>query len=63
MNENVPQELVEAGRSYESLFVPALFERWTKHLIDGAGIREGSHVLDIACGTGVLARAALSRAP
>ncbi len=61
MDENTSQELVEAGRGYESLFVPALFEQWTKHLIEGAGIREDSHVLDIACGTGILARDALSR--
>ena len=61
MDENTPQELVEAGRGYESLFVPALFEQWTTHLIEGAGIRKASHVLDIACGTGVLARNALSQ--
>jgi len=61
MDQNIPQELVEAGRGYESLFVPALFEQWTKHLIEAAGIREGSQVLDIACGTGVLARHALSK--
>lgn len=60
MDQNTPEELVEAGRGYESLFVPALFAQWTKHLIEAAGIREGSHVLDIACGTGVLARHALS---
>jgi len=62
MEQNVSEELVDAGRGYESLFVPALFESWTKHLVDGAGVREGSHVLDIACGTGVLARDALLRA-
>ena len=41
--------------------MPALFEAWTKHLVDGAEVQEGSHVLDVACGTGVLARAALAR--
>lgn len=61
MDQEVPQELLEAGRGYEDLFVPALFEPWTKHLIDGAAIREGSRVLDVACGTGVLARGALAR--
>jgi len=62
MEQNVSEELIDAGRGYEKLFVPALFEAWTRHLVDGAEIRAGSHVLDIACGTGVLARAALSRA-
>jgi ubiquinone/menaquinone biosynthesis C-methylase UbiE len=61
MNQDTSQELVEAGRGYENLFVPALFQHWTKHLVMGAGIQEGSHVLDIACGTGILARSAFSR--
>jgi len=43
------------------LFVPALFEPWTRHLINGADVEKGSHVLDIACGSGVLTRHALSR--
>ena len=62
MGESVSTELLEAGRGYEKLFVPALFAPWTKHLIEAAGVHEGAHVLDIACGTGVLARDALSRA-
>jgi SAM-dependent methyltransferase len=62
MEQDVSNELIEAGRGYERLFVPALFEAWTGRLVDGAGVREGAHVLDVACGTGVLARRALSRA-
>lgn len=60
MTEDVAEELLEAGRGYEDLFVPALFEPWTRHLLEGANVQAGSHVLDIACGTGVLARNALS---
>ena len=55
-------EELQAGRGYESLFVPALFAPWTRHLVAGAGIQEGAHVLDIACGSGVLARAASKHA-
>lgn len=61
MNENVSEDMVEAGREYEALFVPALFDVWAKHLIEGAAVHEGAHVLDVACGTGVLARRALAR--
>jgi SAM-dependent methyltransferase len=61
MTPEVAEELVEAGRGYEALFVPALFEVWTRHLVDGAGLEAGGHVLDVACGTGVLARKALHR--
>jgi SAM-dependent methyltransferase len=61
-DDDVPEDLIEAGRGYESLFVPALFEVWASHLVDAAGVEEGSHVLDVACGTGVLARSALARA-
>jgi len=62
MEETVTDELIEAGRGYERLFVPALFEVWTKHLVAGAEVQAGSQVLDIACGTGVLARRALAAA-
>ena len=61
MSQDVSEALVEAGRGYEALFVPALFDPWTKHLVEAARIRDGSHVLDVACGTGVLARQALAK--
>lgn len=62
MENSVSEDVIEAARGYERFFVPALFEVWTKHLVEGAGVGEGSHVLDVACGTGVLARQALARA-
>ena len=61
MDQDASEDLIDAGRSYEALFVPALFEAWTKHLVECAGISEGSYVLDVACGTGVLARSALAK--
>ena len=61
MEQDVSDDLIEAGRGYEALFVPALFEAWTEHLVESAGVGDGSHVLDVACGTGVLTRSALAR--
>lgn len=45
-----------AARAYESLHVPALFGRWAPQVTAAAEIRPGQRVLDVACGTGVLAR-------
>jgi SAM-dependent methyltransferase len=47
---------------YEECFVPALFGPWARRIAEAAGIRPGERVLDVACGTGVLARAAAHRA-
>jgi len=46
---------------YEAYFVPAMFARWAGALIELAGLREGDRVLDIACGTGIVARTAAPR--
>jgi len=55
------QITAEAAELYEEFFVPALFAQWPNRLFDLAGLGAGDDVLDVACGTGVLARAAQSR--
>jgi ubiquinone/menaquinone biosynthesis C-methylase UbiE len=51
-----------AAEVYEEFFVPALFLEWAPRVAAAAGIRPGQKVLDVACGTGVLAREVASRA-
>ena len=48
----------EQAQAYDELFVPALFAQWAPPLVDCARVRAGQSVLDVACGTGVAARAA-----
>jgi SAM-dependent methyltransferase len=52
---------VDAAEVYEAKFVPALFGEWAPHLIEAAGIAPGQSVLDVACGTGIVARVAADR--
>jgi len=52
---------VAAAQAYEALFVPALFAPWAPHVADAANLAPGLRVLDVACGTGVLAREAFAR--
>lgn len=48
----------EQAQAYDDMFVPALFGQWAPPLVDCARVRRGQSVLDVACGTGVVARAA-----
>ena len=45
-----------AAELYESQFVPALFAEWAPRLTALAGVAPGQAVLDVACGTGIVAR-------
>jgi ubiquinone/menaquinone biosynthesis C-methylase UbiE len=45
-----------AAEVYEEFFVPALFQEWANRVADAAQVQPGQRVLDVACGTGVLAR-------
>ena len=49
---------VSPAEVYDQYFVPALFQYWGEYIASRVNIREYDHVLDVACGTGVLACAA-----
>ena len=61
MSEPTLQAQIEAANAYETLFVPPLFRQWAPKVADAAQIKPGQRVLDVACGTGILAREVASR--
>lgn len=70
MDEHTPTTTTDAERGqvstaaaevYDTFFVPALFAQFAEPVLDRAGVGPADRVLDIGCGTGVLACAALRR--
>jgi len=54
---NQPQA-PNSAETYQHYFVPAMFLPWAKVLLRCAAPKPGERVLDIACGTGIVAREA-----
>jgi ubiquinone/menaquinone biosynthesis C-methylase UbiE len=52
------QVAARAAEIYEEFFVPALFAEWPARVLEAANVQTGDSVLDVACGTGILAREA-----
>jgi SAM-dependent methyltransferase len=46
---------------YERILVPSLFRPWARDLLDRVSLAQGDRVLDVACGTGIVARLARER--
>jgi SAM-dependent methyltransferase len=57
----IVQLSTDAAVVYEQDFVPALFGQWAPRLADAVDLRPRDRVLDVGCGTGVVAREAALR--
>lgn len=51
----------DASKAYEEYLVPAIFAPWADRLLEAVRVAEGHRFLDVACGTGIVARQAASR--
>ena len=59
-NHDRGQVVATAAEIYDQFFVPALFAEWPARVLKAAKVQPGDKVLDVACGTGILARTAVS---
>lgn len=56
-SQYTPEISDELVRLHEQYLVPAIYAQWANRVAEIAEIDIGHHVLDVACGTGTLARA------
>jgi len=62
MSESKREEVTRpVAEVYEEFFVPAILQAWAIRVTKAARIQPGQTVLDVACGTGVLARTVAKR--
>jgi ubiquinone/menaquinone biosynthesis C-methylase UbiE len=52
---------LRAARMYDDYHVPAMFRPWAGVLLERAALQPGERVLDLACGSGIVARLAAAQ--
>lgn len=61
MSPEEPWQLSGNAAEFYERYVRLLMEPWVRRLVDVAGLQPAEHVLDVACGTGFVARFAAPR--
>ncbi len=61
MSKNGWQLTGNAPDAYEQHIVPAFSRAWALDILEKAALQEGEDILDVACGSGIVARHAISQ--